>query len=77
MRSILEDSGNPQAAKIVDGLRRNKVIEHRLLNYSRGATINDALILLNESQNFNYDEFILLFGRMGKNSRVILSGDIA
>ena len=77
MRSILEDSGNPQAAKIVDGLRRNKVIEHRLLNYSRGATINDALILLNESQNFSYDEFMLLFGRMGKNSRVILSGDIA
>lgn len=90
MKAILDESGNPMSAKIVDGLIRNKVIEHRVVNYARGCTINNALILINEAQNFSYEELCLLIGRIGGRnakcehnpdlypygSKIILSGDI-
>jgi phosphate starvation-inducible PhoH-like protein len=65
MKSILEDSGNAMAERVISGLRRNKVIEHRLVNYARGCSINNALILINEAQNFSIEELILLLTRVG------------
>lgn len=71
MKSILEDSGNAMAERIVHGLRRNGVIEHRLVNYARGCSINNALILINEAQNFSIEELILLLTRIGGHKRGI------
>ena len=76
MTKILEQSGNSQAEKIVDGLLRNNILQYRLLNFVRGQSIDDALMLLNEVENYNLQELILIMTRIGYNSKLCLTGDI-
>lgn len=76
MTKILEQSGNAQPEKIVDGLIRNNVIQHRILNYVRGATYDNSLLLLNEAENWSYQELLLILTRIGENSKICISGDV-
>lgn len=76
MQAILEDSGNAMPNRIIDGLIRNKVIDHKAINFCRGKSINNALILLNECQNYTISDIILILTRLGHNSKICLSGDI-
>lgn len=76
MQAILEDSGNAMPNRIIDGLIRNHVIDHKAINFCRGKSINNALILLNECQNYTISDIILILTRLGQNSKICLSGDI-
>ncbi|MEW5009718.1 MAG: PhoH family protein [Cycloclasticus sp.] len=42
----------------------------------RGRSFNDAFIILDEAQNTRYKEIEMFVTRIGKNSRVIINGDI-
>ncbi len=50
-------------------------IDPRPLGFMRGATFDNAIILVDECQNMNAKEFKLLLTRIGDNSQVIFSGD--
>ena len=50
-------------------------IEPRPLGYMRGATFDDAIVLVDECQNMTVKEFMMLLSRIGKNTKMILSGD--
>lgn len=76
LTKILEQSGNCQSEKIVDGLLRNNVLQYRLLNFVRGQSIDDSLMLLNEVENYNIQELILIMTRIGYNSKLCLTGDV-
>lgn len=52
------------------------LIKFEPLAYMRGDTFDDALMILDESQNADWKQLILFITRMGKGSKVILSGDI-
>lgn len=51
------------------------ILEFHPSSFVRGNTFNNAIILIDEIQNFNYTEGISCLGRVGKNSRVIVMGD--
>lgn len=58
--------------------RRRKVeeaIEVAPLAYMRGRTFDDAVIIFDEAQNATYGQIKLLLTRIGKNSKVIVTGD--
>jgi phosphate starvation-inducible PhoH-like protein len=76
MTKILDKSENCQSSKIIDGLIRNGVIEHRALSYIRGASWDNTLICLNEIENFNVSEILLMLTRLGDNSKIIMTGDV-
>lgn len=54
-----------------------KVIVFEPLAYMRGDTFDDSLMILDEAQNADWKQLILFITRMGKGSKVILSGDVS
>lgn len=54
---------------------KNKNIEPRPLGFMRGASFENAIILCDEVQNMSKSEFKMLLTRIGRNCKVILSGD--
>ncbi|MGL4449242.1 MAG: PhoH family protein, partial [Shewanella sp.] len=52
------------------------VIEVAPLAYMRGRTLNDAFIILDESQNTTIEQMKMFLTRIGFNSRAVITGDI-
>ena len=45
------------------------------INFIRGSTLHDAIILIDEAQNFTSHQMKTLLTRAGKNTRVFITGD--
>ena len=46
------------------------------LEFMRGQTLNDSVIILDESQNVTIDQMCMFLTRIGKNSRIVCNGDL-
>jgi len=60
----------------VERLMERNVIEVAPLAYMRGRTLNDAYIILDESQNTTVEQMKMFLTRIGFNSRAVITGDI-
>ncbi|UJF22949.1 PhoH family protein [Shewanella sp. OMA3-2] len=60
----------------VEKLIERSVIEVAPLAYMRGRTLNDAFIILDESQNTTVEQMKMFLTRIGFNSRAVITGDI-
>ncbi|MGL4616050.1 MAG: PhoH family protein, partial [Shewanella sp.] len=60
----------------VERLIEKNVIEVAPLAYMRGRTLNDAFIILDESQNTTIEQMKMFLTRIGFNSRAVITGDI-
>ncbi|WP_119343284.1 PhoH family protein [Facilibium subflavum] len=60
----------------VTKLIEKQIIEIAPLAYMRGRTINDAFIILDESQNTTKEQMKMFLTRIGFNSTAIVTGDI-
>jgi len=84
----LQDKIDPYLRPIYDSLEEilpekktkqlieNKTIEIVPLAYMRGRTLKDSYILLDEAQNTLTSQIKMFLTRMGKNSKMIVNGDI-
>lgn len=54
---------------------KSKTIEPRPIGFMRGSSFDNCVILVDEAQNLTKTEFKMLLSRIGKNCKVILSGD--
>jgi phosphate starvation-inducible PhoH-like protein len=54
---------------------KNKAIEPKPLGFMRGLTFDNCVVLVDEVQNMTKTEFKMLLSRIGRNCKVILSGD--
>ena len=61
----------------VERLIERNVIEVAPLAYMRGRTLNDAFIILDESQNTTVEQMKMFLTRIGFNSRAVITGDIS
>ena len=59
----------------VEKLIERNVIEVAPLAYMRGRTLNDAFIILDESQNTTIEQMKMFLTRIGFGSKVIITGD--
>lgn len=60
----------------VEKLMERNVIEVAPLAYMRGRTLNDAFIILDESQNTTVEQMKMFLTRIGFNSKAVVTGDI-
>lgn len=60
----------------VNKLLEREVIEIAPLAYMRGRTLNDAFIILDESQNATIPQMKMFLTRVGFNTTVVITGDI-
>jgi len=54
---------------------KNKDIDPRPIGFMRGATFDNCIVLVDEAQNLTKTELKMMLSRVGKNCKVILSGD--
>ncbi len=57
-------------------LMDQNVIEVAPLAFMRGRSLNNSFIILDEAQNTTYSQMKMFLTRMGRNSRVVVTGDI-
>lgn len=60
----------------VEKLIEKNIIEVAPLAYMRGRTLNDAFIILDESQNTTVEQMKMFLTRIGFGSNVVVTGDI-
>lgn len=70
--ALYEMLGFEKVAKLIE----RHVIEVAPLAYMRGRTLNDAFIILDESQNTSPEQMKMLLTRIGFNSQAVVTGDI-
>ena len=46
-------------------------------SFIRGTTIDDAIIIVDESQNLNFHELDSIMTRVGENCKIMFCGDVA
>lgn len=78
---------NPYLRPLLDALREmvdfeqmkryteQDIIEVIPLAYMRGRTLNEAFIILDEAQNTTVSQMKMFLTRMGRGSRIVVSGD--
>jgi phosphate starvation-inducible protein PhoH len=57
-------------------LKNKNIVEFMTTSFVRGITLNDCVVIVDEIQNMTAQELHSVFTRIGKNCRVIFSGDI-
>jgi phosphate starvation-inducible PhoH-like protein len=76
MKKILSNSGNYNEKNTIDRLIHYNIVSYEFVNFARGKTFDDALILVNEAENYSKEEMLLILTRMGENSKIIITGDL-
>jgi phosphate starvation-inducible protein PhoH and related proteins len=62
-------------AKEVREYITHDVIELCPLAYMRGRTLNDTMMILDEAQNAKWEQLVMFMTRIGRNSKIVISGD--
>lgn len=61
---------------VVERYLEKQVIEIAPLAFMRGRTLNDAIVILDEAQNTTQAQMKMFLTRMGKNTKLIINGDV-
>jgi phosphate starvation-inducible protein PhoH len=59
-----------------EDMKKAGYIEFMSTSYIRGTSFNDAIIIVDEVQNMNFSEINTIMGRVGKNTKICILGDI-
>jgi PhoH-like ATPase len=65
----------PVAGPTVADLLEKNVLEIAPINYLRGRSIHDAVIIVDDGQNLTQEDMKLVLTRAGEGARVVLTGD--
>ena len=57
-------------------LREKRQFECMPVNFVRGANWNDRVVIVDEAQNFTYNELMTVLTRIGEDSKIIICGDM-
>lgn len=66
----------PQLQEPFNLLKSTGQIVFRSTNFSRGITIDDAIIVVDEAQNMDFGELSTITTRTGVNTKIIFAGDV-
>lgn len=71
--SNMEKIMNPDKVKALVGA---KIIDMQPLAFMRSRTFDDTILILDEAQNADLRQIMLVVTRMGRNSKIIICGDV-
>lgn len=54
---------------------RTGIIEMRAVEYLRGASLENCIVIFEESQNFSWEDWKMVITRLGENAQFIFTGD--
>lgn len=75
LEKILTVSGNSKPKDILRELNREECLKYEVVNFIRGKSLDNTLLVINEAENFSKEEMLLLLTRIGEDTKVIVTGD--
>jgi phosphate starvation-inducible PhoH-like protein len=76
LRPLLDALSEMVTADKLKGMIEKRIIEIIPLAYMRGRTLNNSFIILDEAQNTTITQMKMFLTRLGRNSKLIVTGDI-
>ena len=61
---------------LYDNLKNQETISFWSTSFLRGTTLDDAIVIVDESQNLNFHELDSIITRVGQDSKIVFCGDI-
>ena len=77
MQSYISNLKKIIGDETTDALVENELIVFKPLAFMRGDTFDNSLMILDEAQNATFKQLMLFVTRMGKGSKVIVTGDVS
>ena len=77
MESYISNFKKIAGDELIESLVQHNIIEFKPLAFMRGDTFDESFMISDEAQNAQWHALILFITRMGKNSKVLLTGDIS
>lgn len=77
MQSYISNFKKIIGPELTEALISSGALEFKPLAYMRGDTFDDSLMILDEAQNATFKQLMLFVTRMGRQSKVIVTGDIS
>jgi phosphate starvation-inducible PhoH-like protein len=77
MQSYISNLKKIVGDEITERLIEREIIVFKPLAYMRGDTFDDSLMILDEAQNSTFKQLMLFITRMGKKSKVLITGDVS
>ena len=77
LRPLFDALYDMAGAEMVDRLISRNLIEIAPLAFMRGRSLNNAFIILDESQNTTIEQMKMLLTRIGFGSRAVITGDLS
>lgn len=77
MQSYISNFKKIVGNELTEGLIASGSIEFKPLAFMRGDTFDESFMILDEAQNASFKQLMLFTTRMGKNSKVLVTGDIS
>lgn len=65
----------PKYTNAYDHLKSLGTLEFHTTGWLRGQTFKNAVVLLDENQNLDWDELYTVITRLGENSKIVMMGD--
>lgn len=76
LRPLYDALNEMLGLETVEKYVEKQVIEIAPLAFMRGRTLNDAVVILDEAQNATCAQMKMLLTRMGKNCKMVVTGDV-
>lgn len=72
---IVHNFNQCQAAAQTQKLMDSGVLAIKPIDFAKGITFVDSVVIVDEFEDLTYDEFKLILSRLGKQSKIIFCGD--
>ena len=77
VRFMFEMPDDPSFEMLYGNLKAQDTVSFWSTSFIRGTTIDNAIVLVDESENLNFHELDSIITRLGVNSKIVLAGDAA
>ena len=77
MQSYVSNLTKIVGPQLTEMMVEAEIIQFRPMAFMRGDTFDNSLMILDEAQNATFKQLMLFITRMGKGSKVIVTGDVS
>ena len=77
VRFMFEMPDDPSFEMLYANLKAQETISFWSTSFIRGTTIDNSIVLVDESENLNFHELDSIITRLGVNSKIVFAGDAA
>ena len=77
VRCMFEMPDDPSFEMLYSNLKSQDTISFWSTSFIRGTTIDNSIVLVDESENLNFHELDSIITRLGVNSKIVFAGDAA